>query len=780
MVGDILAHYEILEPLGSGGMGTVYRAQDSRLGRDVALKLIPEAFAEDQERLARLEREARLLAALNHPNIAAIYSIEEANRTRFLVLELVEGKPLDRCLVSGPLDVRSALEIARQIAGALDAAHRRGIIHRDLKPANIMVSEEGRVKVLDFGLAKAHESGAETDADLSHSPTITIGGTAAGVILGTAADMSPEQARGKVLDQRSDIWSFGCVLYETLTGRRAFGGDTVTDVLAAILKDEPDWSALPPILPDPAQALIRRCLAKETDRRLHDIADARLEIDDMLDLMRSPERISVRLATPTELAQDADHAERTRLATDAPPTITSIAVLPLTNLSGDKDQEYFPDGMTEALITDLAKIRALKVISRTSVMSYKGSQKPLPVIAQELGVDAIVEGSVLRAGDEVRITAQLIDAASDTHIWADSYDRDMTNILSLQREVAQAIVREVQVAVTPEEQERLSEARPVDPEAYEAYLKARFHWVKITPDHLEAALQYLQLALEKDPNYAKAHAGIGWIWAIRGYWGVEPISHTMPRARSAVQRALELDANLAEGHYLLGGINMHAEWDWAGAENEFKLAIELDPSYVDARLFYSQFLVAMRRFVEAEEEMAKALELDPFSAFSQGLWGVELLHMRRYDEAITQLRKSLSMEPDVPMTLHGLWIALHETGQDEEAAATAGRFYSVLRNQDVASAIARGYDDAGYATAMRAGADALVERAGSEYVPPARVALLYAHAREKELALDWLERAFEERSPDLMLLQVWHWDAVRDDPRFQDLLHRMNFPECPS
>ena len=768
MVGGTLAHYEVLELLGSGGMGTVYRARDSKLGRDVALKVLPEGLAEDRDRLARLEREARLLAALSHPGIAAIYSLEEVGRTRFLVLELVEGMPLDRRIASAPLDAREALEIARQIADALDAAHRRGIIHRDLKPANIMVSDALRVKVLDFGLAKVHEPSGRGGADLSHSPTITVQGTAAGVILGTAAYMSPEQARGKDLDRRSDIWSFGCVLYEMLTRRQAFGGETVSDVLAAILKDEADWSALPVGLPLGVPVLLRRCLSKDHDRRLRDIADARLEIGDALAVLRAPDHVGGQPSLPSRSTRRTG------------PEIRSIAVLPLANLSGDKEQEYFSDGMTEALITDLAKIRALKVISRTSVMRYKGSEAPLPVIAKELGVDAIVEGSVLRAGDEVRITAQLIDAASDTHLWADSYDRDMTNILSLQREVAQAIVREVEVAVTPEEQERLAEASPVDPEAYEAYLKGRFHWHKIAPEHVETALQYFQRALEIDPSYAQAHAGVAWVWAVRANWGIVPLREALPKSKAVAMRALELDESLAEGHHLQATIKMLNDWDWTGAEAEFRRAIELDASYVDARIFYSHFLVSMKRFEEAEVEMGKALELDPLSSFSQGLWGVELLHMRRYDEAIAQLRKSLLMEPDLPMTLHSLWIALHEQGSYQEASATAGRFYAALGDQEAAGALARGYAEKGYADAMRAAAEVLVSRTTSAFVPPVRIALLYAHAGEKDLALDWLETGYEERSPDMVHLQVWHWDAISDAPRFRDLLRRMNFPEAPA
>jgi TolB-like protein len=553
-----------------------------------------------------------------------------------------------------------------------------------------------------------------------------------------------------------------------LTGRIAFWGETVSDILAAILKDEPDWGALPSNLPDSVAAVLRRCLEKQTQRRFQDIADARLEIEDVLDVLRSSDRVG----RPALSTMDSAPGRQ---------GIRSIAVLPLANLSGDKEQEYFSDGMTEALITDLAKIGALKVISRTSVMRYKETDAPLPVIARELGVDAVVEGSVIRAGNEVRITAQLIDAASDTHLWADSYDRDMTNILSLQREVAQAIVREVAVAVTPEEKKHLAEARPVDPEAYEAYLRGRFHWHKITPDHLETALQHFKRAMEKDPSYAQAYAGVAVVWLIRAFWGGMPLEDAVPESKASVRRALELDDSVAEGHYVQATIKMYFDWDWASAEASFKRAMTLDPSYVDVRLFYSQFLVMMRRFEEAEAEMRAALEIDPLNSFSQGMWGVELLHMRRYEEAIAQLRKSLRMEPDLPMTLHSLWIALYQEGRLEEACATAGRFYAALGDREVSEAMARAYaaadgSEAGYAAAMRAAAEVLVSRADTAHIPPARIALLYYHAGDKDHALEWLATAFDERSPDMVMLQVWHWDAIRDDPRFQDLVRRMRFP----
>ncbi len=458
--------------------------------------------------------------------------------------------------------------------------------------------------------------------------------------------------------------------------------------------------------------------------------------------------------------------------------IESIAVLPLKNLSGDPEQEYFADGMTEALSSDLAKLRALRIISRTSAMRYKSTGKSLPEIAKELNVDAIVEGSVMRAGQRVRITAQLIHAGTDTHLWAGSYEGDLQDVLVLQSQVAKAIAREVRVAVRPEDARCLASARPVHPEAYEAYLKGKFYWYKFSPEHLDTALGYFQLALEKDPNYALAYVGTADTWFARENSGFVPTREAIPKARAAALKAMELDDTLPEVHSMLGLVRFHHEWDWSGAETEFQRAIELNPNYADVRLFYSDYLFSMRRPEEGMAHIKCGLELDPLNFFFQCFFGWYLLFLRRCDDAIAQLRNTLRTEPNFPAAHLGLWGALYQKRKYEEALAEAKTFFALLGDSETAEALGRGCGEAGYPGAMRLAAERLAARSNQTYVPAVRIARLYAHAEEKDSALEWLEKAYEQRETPLVHLSVaWDWDSLRDEPRFQELLRRMNFPQ---
>ena len=460
MIGRRLAHYEITHHLGSGAMGDVYQATDSKLGRSVAIKLLPEAFTHDAERVARFQREARVLASLNHPNIATIHGLEESGDRKFLVMELVPGETLADRMARGPIGVVEALQIAKQIAEPLEYAHGKGVIHRDIKPANVKVTPEGRVKVLDFGLAKAFEA-QRAVADPSELPTLMAAPTIEGQIVGTPAYMSPERVRGQPLDRQADVWSFGCLLFELLTGQRAFGGKTLSDTIAKVLEREPDWQALPPPTPPKVRDLLRRCLDKDVNRRLPDMGSARLQIQEALaapgwrlSRRQLAATVGVMLVTLLSLTLGLNMGGlRSRLrGTDTlAPRIQSLAVLPLRNLSGDPAEEYFADGMTEELIAQLSKIRTLKLISRTSAMRYKNTDKTMPVIARELGVDGVVEGAVLREGDQVRITLQLLDGAADQTLWAESYQREMRGVLSLTAEIARAVAREIKITLTPQE-----------------------------------------------------------------------------------------------------------------------------------------------------------------------------------------------------------------------------------------------------------------------------------------------------------------------------------------
>jgi TolB-like protein/DNA-binding winged helix-turn-helix (wHTH) protein len=461
----------------------------------------------------------------------------------------------------------------------------------------------------------------------------------------------------------------------------------------------------------------------------------------------------------------------------ADPPIRSLAVLPLSNLTGDPQQDYFVDGMTDALITDLAKIRTVKVISRTSVMRYKGTNKALPEIAQALGVDGILEGSVQRSGGRVRITAQLIRAATDTHLWAESYERDSRDVLTLQAEVARAVAREINVALTPEESTHLSRARRVNPEAYEAYLKGQSHWYWLSREHLNTALEYFELALQKDPNYARSYVGVGNVWLVRGDSGFMPPSEAMPKAKAAISEALALDDTLSDAHVALANIMALYDHDWSAAEREFRRAVDLNPNNAEGHFMYADFLISMKRVDEWSTEIHRTLDLDPFNPFFQCFYGWQLIYVQRYDEAIAQLSKVLATQPDFSSAHMGLWGAYYKKGMNDEALAEAVKFFVVLHDHEVADALTRGYAEGGYARAMHLGAEVLAARSKRTHVPAVRIARLYAHAGDKDEVLRWLHKAYDERETPLLHLGVaGDWDLLRTDPRFHDLLRGMRFP----
>jgi serine/threonine-protein kinase len=780
--GRKLGPYEILSAIGAGGMGEVYKARDTRLHRTVAVKVLPPDLSSDAERRGRFEREARAASALNHPNITTVYDIGQDESTRYIVMEFVEGKTLRELVGDGPLSTKKILHLAIQIADGLAKAHKAGITHRDLKPENLMVTDDELVKVLDFGLAKLMPRSADADSEMD---TLTKA-TQQGVILGTLQYMSPEQAASRPIDYRSDQFSFGSILYEMATGRPAFKKETMPQTLAAIIQDEPEpIRRLNDEIPAELSAIVGRCLAKDPDERYESTADLATELKNVPET--SPARRARRrvlwaaaglLATFLVLAFGPSLVRLSQrvLPSSTRSPIESIAVLPLHNLSGDPEQEYFADGLTEALITDLAKIRALKVISRTSAMRYKGTDKPLPEIAQELNVDAVIEGSAIRSGDRVRITAQLIDAESDRALWAETYERDLQDLLMLQSEVARAVAREIEVAVSPEETALLASARTVNPEAHEDYLKGVFHWQKLTPPDLDVALSYFELALEKDPDYAPAYVGIARVWAGRRQMGFVPAPEATPMERAAVLRALESDESLAEAHHALAIHKTWGEWEWPSAERAFERAIELNPSYAEARAYYSHFLNIMGRSDEAMAQIERALELDPFNALYRALYGEDLVFVRRYDEAIAQHRKALQTSPNLPFALGSLATALYLKGMHEESLAAERSFRIAIGDREGEEALTRGYEEAGYAGAMRRAAEIAAARSRESHTEAAGVATYYLRAGERDLAVEWLERAFVDRDPVLPYVGQPDFDSLRDDPRFQDLLHRMNLP----
>jgi TolB-like protein len=784
MLGQQLGHYRILEKIGAGGMGEVYRAHDEQLDRDVALKVLPAHTLTDETARARLLREARAAAALNHPHICTIHEVGEAGGQAYIAMELVEGKPLSALVPGQGLPVETVLRFGSQIADALAHAHERRIVHRDLKSANVVITPEGRAKVLDFGLAK-RISGEEL-AEVTTRSQASL--TQAGALIGTVPYMAPEQLRGQPADARSDVWALGVMLYEMVAGARPFQGQTSFELSSAILNQVPP--PLSPAVPTQLGAVIERCLAKEPGQRYQQGSEVRAALEAVqsgaaipawptwkyaLSRRRWLALAAALAAVFTVVAALNFETLRTRL-TGGAPRIRSLAVLPLENLSGDKEQDYFADGMTEELITNLAKISALKVISRTSMMQYKGTKKPLPQIAKELNVDAIIEGSVLREGGQVRITAQLIQASTDQHLWAESYQRDLRGVLALQGEIARAIAEKVRAALTPTERARLASARPVNPEAYEAYLKGMQCSSRLTPQELGGALEYFELALKKDPNYAPAYAGVAFVWIDRQQAGYTAPREAGPKAKAAALKAIELDSTLGEGHSALAAVNYLHEWDWAGAEVEFKRAIELNPNFPDARSLYSHYLMIMKRPEEAMAQMQRALQLDPLNALVQVHHAFLLESAGRYDEAVVQCRNLLRTSPQNPMPHWMLSYNLFRKAKYEESLAEMKAYYA--GDREFEEALTQGYAQSGYRGAMRRVADMLAARARKTYVIPNDVASLYAMAGEKAQALSWLEKGFEVRDPNMPYLNLYpEFETLRNTPRFQALLRRMNLPQ---
>ena len=583
--GTKLGQYEIVEAISTGGMEEVYRARDTKLDRDVAIKVIRQELASDPERLKRFEQEARAASALNHPNIITIHNIREHRGTPYIVIEFVEGQTLREILSEGPLPTKRPLQLATQMADGLAKAHAARIVHRDLKPANIMVTTDGFVKILDFGVAKLIPEPAE----VSSERTTVSRRTGEGSIVDTVPYMSPEQAAGRPVGYRSNQFAFGSLLYEMATGNVAFKRDTVPHTQVAIIEDEPEpIKKLNDEIPTQLSAIVERCLAKDPEKRYESTAELATELKNVPETSHAwRARRWVLWATAALLATFLVWAfgpNLVRLSKRVLPSTTrapieSIAVLPLHNLSDDPEQEYFADGLTEALITDLAKIRALKMISRTSAMRYKGTDKPLSEIAQELNVDAVIEGSALRVGDRVRITTQLIDVETDQALWAETYERDFQDLLVLQSEVARAVAREVRVKLTPEEREGLTRRRQVDPKAHEAYLKGRYYWNKRTINAFEQSIEFFDQAIQVDSSYAVANAGLADSYNMLGAFRARPPIEAFSRSKALALKALEIDETIAEAHASLAFAKFKMDWDWRGAEEGFKRSIEFNPGY---------------------------------------------------------------------------------------------------------------------------------------------------------------------------------------------------------
>ena len=630
MVGKQLGRYRIIDRLGEGGMGVVYRATDERLERDVAIKLVREDLLRESASQARFRQEARALSRLNHPGVATLFDFDQHEGTAFLVMEFVEGQTLATLLESGPLPEARARAVALEAAEALEVAHEHGIVHRDLKPANLMVTPRGRVKILDFGLARLTPLASQT---------IDMGLTSPGMAAGTLPYMAPEQFTNGAVDARVDLYALGAILYEMLTGERAFDGEAIAPLMFRIVHELPRPAGeVRPGASSALAAIAARCLEKDPGRRYADAAA----------LVRA-----LKAAAREEPRTDPALEPAARGAASQESRIRSLVVLPLQNLSNDPEQEFFVDGMTDALISDLAKIAALRVISRTSAMRYKGANRPLPEIARELRVDAVVEGTALHAGDRVRISVQLIEAASDRTLWSERYERNLTDILTLQSEVARAIAAEIKIKVTPEEQSRLAHDAPVVPAAHVAYLKGRYHWNRYSSRSLKTSVAMFEESLGADPNYALAWAGLAESHEAMANTGMVAPAEGYLKAREAALKGLAIDPDNAQMHATLAYVARFYDWDWAAAEREFQRAIRLNPGFGLGRARYANLLAGLGRFEEAVAMVEPLIALDPQSLILYTAVGDAMFFARLYERSIEYYGKCLELEPAFQRGPHG-------------------------------------------------------------------------------------------------------------------------------
>jgi TolB-like protein/Tfp pilus assembly protein PilF len=778
-IGQTLGHYRVLEKIGAGGMGTVYRAHDERLDRDVALKVLPPSGlgSDDARRLFR--KEALALSRLNHPNIAAIYDFDFDAGVDFLVMELITGVTLASKLAIGALSEEKVLLFGLQIALALEHAHGYGVVHRDLKPGNVIIRPDGQLKVVDFGLAKL------LTLDES-APTETLSGVHG--LAGTLPYMPPEQLWGRPPDFRSDIYSTGVVLYEMATGKRPFQGRVPTAISEAILHtDPPSPRQFSPAISSALESVILKCLQKEPGTRYQTARELSVDLRRVqtsgAGVTAGPEPASVRarwvpiasllaiLAIAAPLSLVKVRAWRARMtAANQIPTIRSLAVLPLENLSRDPEQEYFADGMTDELTTELAHIGALRVVSRTSAMLYKRTTKTLPQIARELQVDGVIEGSVLRSDGSVRINTQLVQAQGDRELWAHSYQRELKDVLQLQGELAHDIAEQIKIKVTPQEELRLAATRTVNPDSHEAYLKGLYHWNKGTEENYREARDYFKQAIALDPNYAPAYAGLAdYFWATDEL----PPSLAMPSARDNVLKALALDDGLADAHKTLAIVKFYGDWDWVAAENEFKRALALNPSYSEGHRMYSVYLSALGREGDAFGEIQIAQRLDPLSLTTTLTGGWISYYARQYDRALQQCRGVLELDPD--------WSPAHECLGDVYTAK--GNFsQGIAEGQRAATGhdpvrlagLGRSYALAGRESDARKILAELSQASKTEYIAPYFFATIEGALGEKDRAFAWLEKGFNGRDAYLARLRVdVAMDPLRSDARFKTLMRRV-------
>lgn len=822
MIGQTLSHYRITSKLGSGGMGDVYLADDiGELERNVALKVIPAELAADPQRMQRFVQEARAVSALNHPNILTVFEFGQEGETRFIATEYVEGKTLRQYSNEASLGVSEVLDIATQIAAALDAAHGKGVVHRDIKPENVMVRKDGIVKVLDFGLAKLVErerdGGAAVDTEAG-----TLAHTAPGLVMGTVPYMSPEQARGAEVDARTDVWSLGVVVYEMLSGRKPFEGETNSDRLAAILTAEP--KALEDNeIPDDLKRIVRKTLKKERDARyqtmkglLADLKDLKEELSfsEKFERSTSPDSRPSSETRSTQIANaekaERDQQEATTSSAEYVATqigkhkvgvtfgivvllvaavaiggwayisqsgsskqIGSIAVMPFVNESGDMELEYLSDGMTETLINSLSQLPNLKVKARSSVFHYKGKETSAQTIGRELNVEAILTGRVVQRRQDLLLYLELVDAVTGDRLWGEQYDRKQANLIALQNEIARDVAKKLEVTLSGTDEQRLAKNSTENVEAYQLYLKGRYHWNKRTVDELREAAEDFQKAIDVEPNFALAYAGLADSYSLIPEYGGEPPHEMMPKARAAALKALALDENLAEAHTAYGPVLLSYDHDFVGAEREYRRAIELNPNYATAHQYYAELLGSLGRTEEALAEIRRARELDPLSLIINRTYGVILFQSRQYDEALAQLNETVELDSSFPSVHYNLGFVQQFKGNYAESAEEFAKWRELGGDAQGAALAREGFSNGGWEGFLQAVTGPRRPADLSTYL----LAAFHVALGEKDKAMVKLAESYDNRVNIIFWLKVDpRFDKVRDDPRFQTLVRKIGYP----
>jgi eukaryotic-like serine/threonine-protein kinase len=808
--GDQLGPYKILASIGAGGMGEVYRAQDAKLGRDVALKVLPAEMAHDPERLARFHREAKALAQLDHPNIVTIHSVEECNGVHFLTMQLVEGRSLDRVIPASGLPLEQIVEIARALGDALAVAHDKGIVHRDLKPGNVMVTNEGHVKVLDFGLAKDVRAANGGDLTLTSDSQTQIG-----VVMGTPAYMSPEQAAGRLLDHRTDIFSLGVVLHEMATGRRPFEGTSSAELVSAILRDTPpSVTDARPDLPSDLARIIRRCLEKDPSHRVQTARDVSNEFRDLArqtsqKLAAATTSTSSSRAVPaadsaTAQADEASmpgisgvkrHAIALTIAAillvigfagvgiylkgSKAGQVDSIAVLPLENRSNDPEAEYISDGITESINNSLTRLPSLRVIPHSVASHYRGKSMDMRKVGDELRVQAVLTGSIVQRGDDLTVNVELDDVRNGKQLWGERYNRKLADLLAVQNEIAREVSQLLRSQLSLADQQKLTKGSTDNPEAYQLYLKGKYYTNKLSKAGFSKGIEYFNQAIALDHQYGLAYSGLAYNYINQDDWFMPP-NEAGPKTREAAQKALAIDESDGGAHLSMAIVTHWYDWNWAAAESEFKRAIELNPNNWEAHTYYSWFLAPMGRNDQSIAEAKRAQQADPLSGFANFNVGGALVFARQWDPAIEQLHRAIEVDPTFWFSHCFLGRAYEQKGKLPEAIA---EFQRALELEEDNAEIWSGLGHAYALSGKRAEAQKVLEHlkgvSAHSWVAPYNIAVIYAGLGEKEQAFAFLDQAYKDRSYYLptYLATDARIDSLRSDPRFVELRKRVGLPE---